>query len=67
MKHFLTLFALLISSLAFGQESCPNLFTTRTATTLIDIEDFLGLSWRCSQTLILTQTASGTAKTIASI
>ena len=26
MKHFLTLFALLVTSLAFGQESCPNMY-----------------------------------------
>jgi uncharacterized protein (TIGR02145 family) len=27
MKHFLTLFTLLVTSLAFGQESCPELWT----------------------------------------
>ena len=42
MKHFLTLFALLTTSLAFGQESCPNVYDYNDNNT-IDIEDFLGI------------------------
>ena len=42
MKHFLTLFALLVTSLAFGQESCPNVYDYNDNNT-IDIEDFLGI------------------------
>ena len=42
MKYFLTLFALLMTSLAFGQESCPNVYDYNDNNT-IDIEDFLGI------------------------
>ena len=42
MKHFLTLFALLMTSLAFGQESCPNLFDSN-SNGAVDIEDFLAV------------------------
>lgn len=42
MKHFLTLFAWLVTSLAFGQESCPNVYDYNDNNT-IDIEDFLGI------------------------
>ncbi len=42
MKHFLTLIALLTTSLAFGQESCPNVYDYNDNNT-IDIEDFLGI------------------------
>ena len=42
MKHFLTLFALLTTSLAFGQESCPNLFDSN-SNGAVDIEDFLAV------------------------
>ena len=42
MKHFLTLIALLTTSLAFGQESCPNVYDYNNNNT-IDIEDFLGI------------------------
>ena len=42
MKHFLTLFALLTTSLAFGQESCPNMHDSNSNGT-IDIEDFLSV------------------------
>ena len=42
MKHLLTLFALLTTSLAFGQESCPNVYDYNDNNT-IDIEDFLGI------------------------
>ena len=42
MKHLLTLFALLATSLAFGQESCPNVYDYNDNNT-IDIEDFLGI------------------------
>jgi uncharacterized protein (TIGR02145 family) len=42
MKHFLTLFALLVTSLAFGQASCPNVYDYNDNNT-IDIEDFLGI------------------------
>ena len=41
MKHFLTLFAL-VTSPAFGQESCPNVYDYNDNNT-IDIEDFLGI------------------------
>lgn len=42
MKHFLTLFALLTTLLAFGQESCPNMHDSN-ANGTIDIEDFLSV------------------------
>ena len=42
MKHFLTFIALLTTSLAFGQESCPNVYDYNDNNT-IDIEDFLGI------------------------
>ena len=42
MKHFFTLMALLLTSLAFGQESCPNVYDYNDNNT-IDIEDFLGI------------------------
>ena len=42
MKHFLTLCALLVTSLAFGQESCPNLFDSN-SNGAVDIEDFLAV------------------------
>ena len=42
MKHLFTLFALLVTSLAFGQESCPNVYDYNDNNT-IDIEDFLGI------------------------
>ena len=42
MKHFLTLIALLLTSLAFGQESCPNLFDSN-SNGAVDIEDFLAV------------------------
>ena len=42
MKHFLTLFALLVTSLAYGQESCPNMHDSNGNGT-IDIEDFLSV------------------------
>ena len=42
MKHLLTLLALLTTSLAFGQESCPNVYDYNDNNT-IDIEDFLGI------------------------
>ncbi len=42
MKHFLTLIALLTTSLAFGQESCPNLFDSN-SNGAVDIEDFLAV------------------------
>jgi uncharacterized protein (TIGR02145 family) len=42
MKHFITLFALLVTSLAFGQESCPNLFDSN-SNGAVDIEDFLAV------------------------
>lgn len=42
MKHFLTLFALLTTSLAFGQVSCPNLFDSN-SNGAVDIEDFLAV------------------------
>ena len=42
MKHLLTLFALLTTSVAFGQESCPNVYDYNDNNT-IDIEDFLGI------------------------
>ena len=42
MKHFLTLFALLVTSMAYGQESCPNVYDYNDNNT-IDIEDFLGI------------------------
>ncbi|MGB1363090.1 MAG: fibrobacter succinogenes major paralogous domain-containing protein [Flavobacteriales bacterium] len=42
MKHFLTFIALLTTSLAFGQESCPNMYDGNGNGT-VDIEDFLGV------------------------
>ena len=42
MKHFLTFIALLTTSLAFGQESCPNMHDSNSNGT-IDIEDFLSV------------------------
>ena len=42
MKHFLTLIVLLLTSLAFGQESCPNLFDSN-SNGAVDIEDFLAV------------------------
>ena len=42
MKNLLTLFALLVTSLAFGQESCPNLFDSN-SNGAVDIEDFLAV------------------------
>lgn len=42
MKHFLTLIALLVTSLSFGQESCPNLFDSN-SNGAVDIEDFLAV------------------------
>ena len=42
MKHFLTLIAVLVTSLAFGQESCPNVYDYNDNNT-IDIQDFLGI------------------------
>ena len=42
MKHLLTLCALLMTSLVFGQESCPNVYDYNDNNT-IDIEDFLGI------------------------
>ena len=42
MKLLLTLIALLVTSLAFGQESCPNVYDYNDNNT-IDIEDFLGI------------------------
>ena len=42
MKHLLTLIALLVTSIAFGQESCPNVYDYNDNNT-IDIEDFLGI------------------------
>ena len=40
MKYLLTLAALLVSSLMFGQEACPNLFDSN-GNDAVDIEDFL--------------------------
>jgi uncharacterized protein (TIGR02145 family) len=42
MKHLFTLIALLTTSLAFGQESCPNLFDSN-SNGAVDIEDFLAV------------------------